>query len=322
MSDKGYLTVEKLAELLGGKVFGNNNIIIDRLVEVKQFTQEQAAGAVVLAIDKNSLDIVKQFQPEVVVTDSHKPEINATQIVVGANKKVLIDLLNIFYPEDTRSFISTRADISATAQIGKNCRIHSGVAIGENVGIGNNVLLYPNVVIYDDCSIGDNVIIHSGTIVGADGFGYLKEDLKNIKVPQKGNVIIGNEVEIGANTTIDRATIGSTVIGDGTKIDNLCHIAHNCRIGRNCILAGATTISGSCVVEDNVTMAGNVGLIDHIHVGEGATLLARATVLKDIPAHAVYAGSPAKENIHDKKITIILNELPKIWNKLKKILNN
>jgi UDP-3-O-[3-hydroxymyristoyl] glucosamine N-acyltransferase len=189
--------------------------------------------------------------------------------------------------------IDPGAVIGPRAEIGTGTVIGAGTVVGPNVHIGRDCAIAPNVSIIH-ALIGDRVIIHPGCRIGQDGFGYLMGAAGHLKVPQIGRVIIQDDVEIGANTTIDRGAMSDTVIGEGTKIDNLVQIAHNVLIGRHCVLASQTGISGSAVIGDNVMMGGQVGIADHVTIGAGAALGAKAGVMHDVPAGARWVGAPAK----------------------------
>jgi UDP-3-O-[3-hydroxymyristoyl] glucosamine N-acyltransferase len=188
---------------------------------------------------------------------------------------------------DPAAVIGPRAEIGAATVIG------AGTVVGPNVHIGRDCAIGPNVSIIH-ALIGDRVIIHPGCRIGQDGFGYRMRAAGHVKVPQIGRVIIQDDVEIGANTTIDRGAMSDTVIGEGTKIDNLVQIAHNVLIGRHCVLASQTGISGSAVIGDNVMTGGQVGIADHVTIGAGAALGAKAGVMHDAPAGARWVGAPAK----------------------------
>jgi UDP-3-O-[3-hydroxymyristoyl] glucosamine N-acyltransferase len=177
--------------------------------------------------------------------------------------------------------IGPHAVVEDDAVIGKGSRIGAGCYVGKAVRLGTNSELKPNVTVYPGTTIGDRCIFHSGVVLGSDGFGYVRdrETGRYEKFPQIGRLEIGNDVEIGANSTVDRGALEVTVIGDGVKLDNLVHIGHNCRISKNVVIAAQTGISGSCVIEDNVVMAGQVGLGDHIHIGEGVILGGQCGVL-------------------------------------------
>jgi UDP-3-O-[3-hydroxymyristoyl] glucosamine N-acyltransferase len=177
--------------------------------------------------------------------------------------------------------------------IGDRVTIYPGVYVGEDSSIGEESVLYPNVSIYPGTVIGKRVILHSGVVLGADGFGYVKEGKKNVKIPQMGSVEIEDDVEIGANTTIDRATFGKTIIRRGVKIDNLVQVAHNVVIGEDSIIVAQVGIAGSTKVGSNVTLAGQVGVADNIEIGDNVMVGAQSGVPSDLAANQAYTGSPA-----------------------------
>lgn len=203
------------------------------------------------------------------------------------------------------------------SSIGDSSNIEAGVRIGNHVAIGKNCRIHPNAVIYDHSVIGNNVIIHAGAIIGADGFGYKFRDNQHIKVPHVGHVEIADNVEIGANTCIDRGALGATKIGWGSKIDNLVQLGHNNIVGRNVIICGQSGISGSCTIEDGAVLAGSVGVADHVKIGSRAVVMARSGVSQDIAPGTQMWGSPAK----DKKIAwrelAALSKLPELVQKFK-----
>jgi len=215
------------------------------------------------------------------------------------------------------TYIGPYAIIGEQTQIGDNSEILAGAYIGKNVKIGKNCRIYPYAVIYDDVEIGDNVIIHSGAIIGADGFGYKFRNGQHVKVPQVGNVVIGNNVEIGANTCVDRGALGSTVIGAGSKIDNLVQIGHNNKIGQGVIMCGLTGVSGSCNIEDYAILAGSSGVADHVTIGRGAVIMARSGVAGNVAAGSQMFGSPAKDKKTAYKEQIALSKLPDLLKTVK-----
>jgi len=214
-------------------------------------------------------------------------------------------------------YIGPYAVIGENANIGNGSEIHAGAYVGKNVKIGQNCRIYPYAVIYDDVEIGNNVIIHSGAIIGADGFGYKFRNNKHVKVPQVGNVVIEDNVEIGANTCIDRGALGSTLIGAGSKIDNLVQIGHNNKVGKNVIMCGLTGVSGSCNIEDYAILAGSSGVADHVTIGQGAVVMARSGVAGDVKAGTQVFGSPAKDKKTAYKEQIALSKLPELLKRVK-----
>ncbi|WP_198243792.1 UDP-3-O-(3-hydroxymyristoyl)glucosamine N-acyltransferase [methane-oxidizing endosymbiont of Gigantopelta aegis] len=209
-------------------------------------------------------------------------------------------------------YIGAFATIGQDSQIGDYSEIHPGVHIGRNVNIGQHCKIYPNAVIYDNTVIGDHVIIHSGAVIAADGFGYKYRNNQHVKVPHVGNVVIADHVEIGANTCIDRGALGSTVIGAGSKIDNLVQLGHNNQVGRNVIICGQSGISGSCVIEDGAILAGSSGIADHVKIGQQAVVMARSGVSQDVKAGTQVWGSPAKDRKVAWKELAALSKLPEV----------
>ena len=218
--------------------------------------------------------ISKLFAPNVVEVDGEKP-------LVGGGTKVMP---NVY--------------IGKNSVVGSDCTIMAGAFIGDNVIIGNNTIIYPNVTVYRDCTIGNDCIIHAGSVIGSDGFGFANtKDGKYIKIYQNGNVTIGNDVEIGANTTIDRAVFKSTIIEDGVRIDNLVHIGHNCKIGRGSILVAQVGISGSTILNAYVVMGGQSATAGHLEIAPFTTIAARGGVTKSITEpKKSWAGFPLFEH--------------------------
>lgn len=209
--------------------------------------------------------------------------------------------------------------IGAGTVLGQRCRLHPGVTIGQNCVLGDDVVLHPNVVIYDGCTLGSRVILHAGVVIGADGFGYRLEQGRHAKIPQYGGVVIEDDVEVGANSTIDRGTFEPTRVATGTKIDNLVMVGHNCRIGRHNLLVSQVGIAGSSSTGDYVVMAGQVGVADHVHIGDRAMLGAQSGVHKDIPADTKVLGAPARPVKEAQVILLSMDKLPELRKDVKEI---
>lgn len=243
----------------------------------KEFEQEVPAGTIAIVCDEPYLNLAKAsklFAPKLIENDGNEP-------IIGENTTIMP---NVHFGKNV--------------VIGKNCTIMSGSFIADCVTIGNNTIIYPNITIYRDCNIGDDCIIHSGTVIGSDGFGFAHtKDGKYIKIYQNGNVIIGNDVEIGANCTIDRAVFSSTIIEDGVRIDNLVHIAHNCKIGRGSILVTQVGLSGSTTLQPYVIMGGQSATSGHLEIAAFSTIAARGGVTKSIKEpKKTWAGFPLIEH--------------------------
>ena len=218
----------------------------------------------------------------------------------------------------SQNIIDSSAIIDKTAKIGKNSSIGANSFIGENVEIGENCNIYSNVSIYSDCKVGKGCIIHSGAIIGADGFGFILKDEIQHKIPQVGNVVLKDYVEIGANCCIDRATLGSTVIGKGSKIDNLVQIAHNCKIGEYTCISAQCGLAGNSKIGNYCYLAGQVGVNWHIKIGNFVKVGGQSGVTKDVPDNSVILGYPATDIKKQKKILIATRKLPSLIKKLKK----
>lgn len=218
--------------------------------------------------------------------------------------------------------IAPDAAVGPYAVIGRRCRVGARAVIGAQAYIGNEVLvgddsiLHPQVRVMDRTVIGARVILHSGVVLGGDGFGFVQDGGRHRKIPQIGRVEIGDDVEIGANTTVDRATVGVTRIGRGTKIDNLVQIGHNCRIGEDCILVAQTGIAGSAVLGSGVTLAAQSGVAPHVTVGDGVTVAARGGVTKAVAAGQVVSGFPARPHAQERRIQAVLAMLPELRKRL------
>lgn len=211
--------------------------------------------------------------------------------------------------------------IGPESVVGPGSILHTGVTIGAEVRIGEGCELHARVVVQDRCVIGDRVVMHPGVVIGADGFGYLPapEGKGLVKIPHAGTVEIRNDVEIGANSCVDRGKFAPTVVGEGTKIDNLCQIAHNVRIGRSCIICGSCAIGGSSVLGDGVTLAGKVGVADNLTLGDGATVSAYSAVMRDIPAGQTWGGAPAQPFTAYMRAVAGLNRLPELLRRVRSL---
>ena len=238
----------------------------------KEFEQEVPAGTIAIVCDEPYINLAKA---------SKLIESSGNEPIIGENTTIMPNV-----------------HLGKNVVIGKNCTIMSGSFIADCVTIGNNTIIYPNITIYRDCKTGDDCIIHSGTVIGSDGFGFAHtKDGKYIKIYQNGNVIIGNDVEIGANCTIDRAVFSSTIIEDGVRIDNLVHIAHNCKIGRGSILVTQVGLSGSTTLQPYVIMGGQSATSGHLEIAAFSTIAARGGVTKSIKEpKKTWAGFPLIEH--------------------------
>lgn len=327
-------SLEEIATIVQGKLHGKN-ISIEDVKDLHEATKKD----ITFATDEHLKDAQKSKAGAILVSSMACQEDFPMPLIYVENPRVAFaTLLTLFAVKiEHKKEISEFAYIAKTAHIGKNVTImpfafvdenavifdeavlYPHVYIGSNVEIGTHTVIYPNVTIREDCKIGSHVIIHSSAVIGADGFGFTTRNELHTKVPQIGNVIIEDDVEIGAGTTIDRATINSTIIGRGTKIDNLVHIAHNCRIGKNNIIVAQTGISGSTIVGDSVTFGGQTGTVGHIKIGSNALFAARSGITSNTPDGAFYGGFPARPHKEWLRLEASLRKVPEMLKRMKKI---
>ncbi len=335
------VSLKELSEYLSERYYGDGETVIKGVAGIN----EAADGDITFAVKPKyikSLSISKAsaviISPEVKVEDVKVP------YIVSKNPYyAFARLLELFFPPvkvkggrpesgpiarsaviGKNARIYQGAFIDENAVIGDDCVIYPGCFIGENARVGSNTWLYSNVTLRENCVVGMNCIIHSGAVIGADGYGFVKHNGSYYKIPQIGNVVIEDGVEIGANVTCDRATIGSTRIGRGTKIDNLVHIAHNVHIGRNVLIVAQVGISGSVDIGDDVTIAGQSGVVGHVSIGAGSVIAARSVVTCDIKPKSFISGFPAKPHAEEMKIKAATRKLPNLVkevNEIKKKIN-
>ena len=307
-------TAQQIAEALNGKVEGNPEVTISKLAKI----EEGEPGTMTFLANPLYTPFIYSTKASIIVVNEDfvpAQPVSGTLIRVGNAYSAFARLLEIFQEmQPVKKGISQAAYISISAVIGREVYIGEFVSVGENAVIGNKTKLYPNTVIgdnvkigentilyagvtiYRDCVIGNNCTLHAGVVIGADGFGFAPQsDSQYKKVIQTGNVVLHNNVEIGANTTIDRATLGSTVIADGVKIDNLIQIAHNVEIGENTVIAAQTGISGSTKIGKNCLIAGQVGIIGHLNIGNNVKIGAQSGIEHDIKDGDTFLGTPALE---------------------------
>lgn len=215
--------------------------------------------------------------------------------------------------------VHPRATVDPTATIGEGTVVYPGAYVGPRAKVGRDCVLHPNVVIYEECVVGDRVIIHANTAIGPDGFGYATNAGLHHKIPQIGNVVIEDDVEIGANCSIDRAALGSTVIGKGSKLNDLIAIGHNTKMGPHCMIVSQVGIAGSATIGHHVTLAGQVGVAGHIEVGDHVTVGAQAGVTNSVPEQSVLLGSPAMPIRQARRVAAVFVQLPELQDRVKKL---
>ena len=330
-SKKKEYTAAKLAEFVGGNLVGDpkkiiegvssaenpqkNNIVFAESKEYLNKAEKKGADLVIVSEGLESkLDLIRVDNPRLAYARIASLFFESPFLNIGiADSSVLAE--NISLGSEVK--IGANAIIEKDVSLADEVIIAPGVYIGQNVKIGKGSIIYPNTVIEKGTVIGENVIIHSGAVIGADGFGYVSEGEKQKKIPHLGSVIIEDDVEIGANVTVDRGTNGKTIVGEGTKIDNLVQIAHNVEIGKNCLIVAQVGIAGSTILEDNVTLAGQVGIIDHKKIAENSIVAAKSLVTKDLSSGKFYSGNPAQNHRQELKKEAAMRKTPKLLKEIK-----
>ena len=327
------LTLSEIARLVGGQLIGDGEIEIAGANGIVEADSHEISFAVPPHLDKAA-----DSKAAAVILTELVPELTKPQIIVSNPREAFGKLLEVFAPVvHIERGIHPSAVIGDKVTLGKNIAIlpHVVIANGANIGdnsiiypftfvgegavIGKDCLLYPSVTVREYCTLGDRVIIHSSSVVGSDGFGFVTVGGEHRKVPQVGNVVIGDDVEIGANVAIDRATTGSTVIGRGTKIDNFVHFAHNDIVGENCLFVAQTGISGSVKIGNNVTFAGQTGSAGHLSIGDNCVFAARTGIIGDVPANSFYAGFPARPHKEWLRAEAGINKVPVMVKRLREL---
>ena len=332
------LTIKEIVSFLDGNLIGDPEFIIKGVCDLKGGKK----NCISYLDNPKYIKYLNDTKASAIIIDSDYDIQNSNKIYIRVeNPKIsfakLLSKFKVNYSIAPQ--ISNTAQICKTAVIGKNVHIghnvvikkdveifdnaiiKSGTVILENCKIGFKTYIGPNTTLYSDTILGNNVHIDAGCVLGADGFGWSTLDNKQIKVPQIGNVIIENDVWIGANCCIDRSTLDSTIIGKGTKMDNLIQIGHNVIIGKNCLISGGTAIGGSTNIGNNVIIAGQVGIIDHLNIGDNSIIAAKSGVFKSFGNNSFISGTPARHHSDRLRQDILITKLPNIQKKINNIEN-
>ncbi len=329
------VTVQQLADLVKGSVEGDAGTVI---AAARPLSEAQPGDISFVENDKHT----RQFlgcRAAALVVPAGLDAGGRTVIRAADPLGAFVDIVRLLHglPEEPPQGIDARASVHPTAVLGADCsvypfacigagttlgarcRIHAGAVIGRFCRLGDDVAVYPGAVLYDGTVLGQRVIVHANAVLGADGFGYRLQEGRHVKVPQLGRVEIGDDVEIGASTTIDRGTFQATQIGQGTKIDNLVMIGHNCHIGKHNLFISQVGMAGSSSTGDYVVLAGQVGVVDHVHIGDRTIIGAQSGVPGDVAADQQVLGAPARPIREQKRILISLDKLPDMVRDLRRI---
>lgn len=323
-----------LAELVNGKLTGDPQIVIRGIAGLREAKEDEISFL-------SNMKYVKDVQTSRAAALICSPQFKSAKPAIICENPYLAfaKILSLFHPVDRvipqgihpTAVVHAKARVSEQCCVGpyvvieegaiveNGCVLYPGVYIGKNSNIGESGIIYSNVSIREGVKIGKRVIIHGGAVIGSDGFGFVRTAEGQLKIPQVGGVEIGDDVEVGANSCIARGTIGNTVIGSGTKIDNLVQIAHNVQVGKNCTIVALVGISGSTIVEDGVTIAGQAGVAGHIRLGKNSVIAAQAGVTKDVNEGEIVSGFPAQPHRTAKKLHAELNNLPALRQKVKEL---
>ena len=333
------LTAAAIAQAVGGRLDGDAAALVDRVAPFERATERDltflvasrrapaptASRAGVVLVSPDLAEAAGGARARVLVDDPQsalvsllprfsrlrgpRPGVHETA-VIGRGARL-----------GRGASVGPYAVVGAGATLGDGVTIEAHCVIGDGVAVGEGSWLHPHVTLYSGTELGRRVTVHSGSRVGADGFGYLYRGARHEKILHVGGCIVGDDVEIGANATIDRGSMGDTVVGAGTKIDNLVHIGHNCRIGRNCLFAAQVGLAGSVVVEDGVAFGGQAGVADHRTIGSGARLGAQAGVFGDVPAEQTWSGYPARPHREALRAQAALFRLPSLLRRIERLLD-
>ena len=324
----------QIAEKLQGELVGDGSVQFTGLAAA----EHARAGELTFAENPAYFAAAEQSQAAGILVAG--PFVSSSKVLIRVrNVRVAVArALPMFFPPQgypsgihPTAVIAASAEVDPTAHIGPNCVLSHGVRLGahsvlmggndlrEDCRVGDDVCLFPNVVLYRQTQLGHRVTIHAGTVIGSDGFGYVLDEGRHRKVLQLGNVVVHDDVEIGANAAIDRGTLGSTVIGEGTKIDNLVHVAHNVVIGRHCLIMGQVGFAGSTRLGDYVVVASQSGIADHLKLGNQAVVGAKSGVMRDIPDGGRVLGIPAAPDRQAKRQIIAMQHLPELLQRLRQL---
>lgn len=329
------LKLSKIAEITGGKLKGDGSAVIHDVSEI----QNADEGDITFLGNPKYEHYVQETNAEAIIVDpdfsgDYKNLIRVENVSLAFSK--MLDHYRPSPPQPEPQ-IHSQATVSENAILGVNIYIGPNVVvedeavvengavvkansyIGYKARVGANSLIHPRVTLYNNCAVGENVIIHSGTVIGSDGYGFTRTQEGIEKIPQKGGVVIEDNVEIGANCTIDRGTISNTRVGKGTKLDNLIQLGHNVEVGEYCFIVAQTGIAGSTKVDDGVTIAGQVGIAGHIKIGKNAQIAAKSGITKDVPPNTTMFWYPAREHSKARKDIVNIRRISKLKERIKKL---
>jgi len=328
------ISLAQIRRLVGGELYGDDGATVTFLASVA----DAAADSLAFVTSDKALKSPGDIRAGALLIHRHVPELKVPQIVVPNPLLAFAQVAQAFFVPPHRSSgvaagvtkgtgVSIGAEpsiwpfvtLSDRVKLGARITLYPGVFVGADCSIGDDTVLYPNVVVREGCAIGARVIVHSGTVIGSDGFGYVQHQGRHHKIPQLGGVIIEDDVELGANVTIDRATLGNTVIKRGTKVDNLVQIAHNVTVGEHAIVVAQVGIAGSTTIGRHVMIGGQAGLADHIQIGDQVMIAARAGVNRSLEPNQIVSGAPVMPHETWMKAQAVIPRLPELRQQLRNL---
>ena len=321
------VSLNQLAKAISATLHGDGNLCISGV----NSPEGALTGELAYLANHRHLSSAQESHASAFIVSKHYSELHTPQLIVPNPQYAFVAVINQFFPQSQPArgiaqdiwkgqdvhigqdvSIGPFVTLGNRVEIGNRVTIYPGVFLGENVKIGNDSVLYHRVTIQDQCEVGSNVIIHAGSVIGSDGFGYLQHEGQHHKIPQRGNVVIEDHVELGANITIDRATFGTTLIKQGCKIDNQVQIAHNVTMGKHCIIVAQAGIAGSTRLGNHVIIGGQAGLIDHLTIGDKAMIAAGSGIEKNVEPGAIMSGRPAKRHEVSLRTHVLVQRLPEL----------
>ena len=325
-------SLKEFAEKLGGSFIGDPQTPLRGIAPLASARE----GDLTFVTHSRYASFAQSTAASAILCEKEMPGVKKAYLLVPNPYLVLAKAISLFHPSplhepgiragaqvhpssrvDPSAAIYSGVTISAGAQVGARSVLFPGVFLGDDTVVGADCLIYPNVTIRENCRIGDRVILQPGVVVGSDGFGFAKDKEKYVKIPQVGNVVIEDDVELGANVCVDRAVLGTTRIGKGSKLDNLIQVGHNVVIGSHTVMAALTGVSGSTQVGSHVVMGGQVGIAGHLKIGDRVTLATRTGVMEDILEKGVYWGSPSSEMAVEMKNVAAYRQLPELIKRIR-----
>lgn len=325
-------SLESLAREIGATALGDKSLVITGVASLDSAKE----GDLTFLTNPRYAKTAAGTKASVILCEKVLPQVPKAFLLAPNPYAALAKVISLFFPPkiqasgirkgawvdpqasvDPQACVADGATVAAGARVGARSMLYPGTYIGEGAVVGEDCLLYPNVTIRENCVLGNRVILQPGVVVGSDGFGFAPEGEGYRKIPQVGNVVIEDDVELGANTCVDRAVLGTTRIGKGTKLDNLIQIGHNVEIGQHTVMAALTGISGSTKVGNHVVMGGQVGLAGHLKIGDGVTLATRTGVMEDITEKGVYWGSPSIDMAMEMKNVAAYRQLPELIRRIR-----